>query len=58
MLGSAVVSTFRCVLKVCFTRKTIKLTLFLVFFNGFDVLVFKKKQKKNYFDAFLSAKYF
>jgi hypothetical protein len=46
MLGSAVVSTFRCVLKVCFTRKTIKLTLFLVFFNGFDVLVFKKNKKK------------
>jgi hypothetical protein len=56
MLGSAVVSTFRCVLKVCFTGKTIKLTLFLVFFNGFDVLVSKKK--KNYFDAFLSEKYF
>jgi hypothetical protein len=34
--------------------------LFLVFFNGFDVLILKIKKTniKNYFDAFLSKKYF
>jgi hypothetical protein len=51
---SVVASAF----KYFLLEKNIKLMFFKYFFDNFNVLISKIKNKKNHFDAFSSKKYF
>jgi len=56
VFGSAVVSAFECVS----LEKNIKLMLIIMFFDSFDMLMskMKNKRKNNYFNVFSYEKYF